>query len=85
MKLCTPRPSRKRTSCLVGCVDIDLAGIQFQVQHKCRVAAVVQHVAVGLFDRMRHQPVADMRPLTKKYCRSAWLREKVAGPPSPTA
>ena len=40
-------------------VDVHLGRIKLKVQHKRRVAAVIQHVPVGLLHRMRHQPVAD--------------------------
>ena len=39
-------------------VDIDACGVDFEEQHVGRVAVVVQHVLVGLFQRMGEHLVA---------------------------
>ena len=40
-------------------VDINLTRIDLQVEYKGGVTAVVQHIAVGLLDRVGNQPVPD--------------------------
>ncbi len=40
-------------------VDIDNVRVKFQIQHEDRMAPVVQHIAVGLTNGMRHQPIAN--------------------------
>ena len=47
-------------------IDVDLGRVELQVEHKCGVAAVVEHVAVGLLHGVGHQPVADDPAVDKK-------------------
>ena len=47
-------------------IHVDLCRIELQVEHESRVAAVVQHIAVGLFHRMGDQPVANNASVDKK-------------------
>ncbi len=47
-------------------IHIHLGRIQLQVQHKSRVAAVVQHIPIGLLHRVGDQPVANNPPVDEK-------------------
>src|SRR5690554_6308030 len=40
-------------------IDIDHCWVDFQVEHKDRVATTKQHITVGLTNGVSHQPVAD--------------------------
>ncbi len=47
-------------------VDIDNGRVQLQIQHKRRVAAVKQHIAIGLLDGVYHQSIADHAAVNEK-------------------
>ena len=57
-------------------VNVDQLGIKFQVQHKGRLAAVIQHIAIGLLDGVHHQLVAH-RPAVHKEILHIGLRAAV--------
>ena len=55
------QPAVTESNFVLGGMDIHInqCGVQFQIQYKGRVPAVVEHITVGLFDGMGHQLVAN--------------------------
>ena len=61
-------------------VHVDQGRIEFQVQHEGRVSAVIEHIPVGLANRVADQPVLDDASVYKEMLQ---MRENVGSPTQP--
>ena len=81
----TLRASRKRTSYLRRMhVDVDLARIEFEVQHEHRMAAVEQHVAISLPHRVRDDAILHRAAVDEEVLLIG-LRARMRRQPDPAA